>query len=288
MAQCHYCGHPADPIIGFHPECHEQHERAIEMIPGLFTKVLDSPISAERFGALLVDAAEASYVRFDELQRLCLEGMPKLLTAVLEQGLPAASEQQRIRAIQAALARVLPEETNVDETMEKIEILRDLGEGKVPDRVTVEGPMPIKLRQGETVLWIFNKVQAVRLEASKSTSAPSISIPVEDNTYFGPSAYSATLATAPDIAEDEFGDLVLTNYNIHFLTLSGLMSRIPHARIAGLQPYANALDIRVMRKKKEIVTAYVVSDPWFLGNAVARLMQVYRRRAPQPMNDPEP
>jgi hypothetical protein len=278
MANCVYCGQPAGFLRRRHVECQERHARAIAMIPGLFAKALHSSLPAARFGELLQNAAAASFIKPADLSLLCVEGVGAMIDAVLEQRLLTLAEERRVAEITDALGPVLADKTKLDEKFAKMNILRVLGEGKIPDRVTVVGPMPINLRLDETVIWIFNHAICYQRRASPSPDPgpPGIPFPATDkDLYCGRQASSTNLIPMGDLLEEAVGDLVVTNRNIHFLFDEG-HKRISMAKITALQPYADGMHITCEQSQGRSRT-FKVDDPWLASNLIVGLIKLAQR-----------
>jgi hypothetical protein len=274
MARCQYCGKPARPFRSHHQACHDRHQRATTLIPNFFTKVLDSPIPAERFSLLLRDAAQAAFIDDQQLGALCIAGTSELIATVLEQRLPTPAEEQRILEILSAIDPRLAADPGLEEIFAKIQILRELGDGKTPDLVEVGGTMPVKLRRGEPVLWIFNDAKAFRKPAGKEP-AYGHDVHAADRTYLGLARFHRNLRAPRRFADDRIGDMMLTNFNLYFFPRSGKMMRIPVARILWVEPYANGVNVHYGPQDRS--WAYLVPDPWFLTNALALLTWSVRR-----------
>src|SRR5215208_5689697 len=223
MARCIYCGQPAGLLRRRHPECQARHTRALAMIPELFTKALHSSLPAERFGELLKQAAGASFIKPRDLGPLCVQGISSMIDSVLEDRLLTPAEDERITEIKDALAPALVDVTTLNEKLIKISILRELGAGELPDRVTVAGPMPIELHAHERVIWIFNHVVSFR---RRTPVAPprsgGIAFPAtETDMYCGLRAFLNDPIPMDDLLEEAIGDLVVTNRNVHFIFGAG-------------------------------------------------------------------
>jgi hypothetical protein len=136
--------------------------------------------------------------------------------------------------------------------------------------------MPFELRRAEKVLWIFNDA---KMSARTSTSAVG-EIPPINGSYFCKDDFSERW-TGPEAGADRSvaenrGDLVLTSYNLCFVSISGQHSRIPLSRITGIKTYANAVDVGYGSKPPRAWMC-TIPDPWFFANAIA-----YRHRAIRP------
>lgn len=276
MAQCIYCGRAAGVFRTTHAQCHERHERAVSLVPGFFAKFLESDLPVGRFQQLLQSAAKASFVKQDEMKALFATGISQMVNAILIERLPTKSEATRILELADALQSYLSDDVRPYESFVKIDILRELQEGKIPDLVTVAGPMPIALRQAETVIWIFNYVTAYQRGDNVGTQDNGIELALDKVAYYGPNAFNNVPAPRDTLHGESSGDLVVTNRNIYFITREGQSTRLPIARITALRAYADGIHIACEPALERTLT-FILNDSWFAANLVLRLVQFVRR-----------
>lgn len=276
MAKCKYCGKPAGFLRKVHAQCHERHERAVSLVPVFFSKFLESNLSVDRFQQLLQSAAEASFVKPAEMKTFAVAGITQAVKSILEQRLLETSEATRIQELVDALQPHLSDVSPADDLLVKIEILRDLQNGKVPDRVAVAGPMPVELPPTETVIWIFNDVTAYRVDDVATTREPGTELALDKVAYYGLKAFSAVQVPRDKLRQDSRGDMVVTNRNLHFLISDVKSRRFPVARTTALRAYADGLYLgsEPMPDKRRI---FVLNDAWFGANLILRLFQRFRR-----------
>jgi hypothetical protein len=263
-----------------HAQCEDQYRRAVAAIPGFFEKALHSPIVADRFDALLKSAAEASFVSEAQLKELCSRGITKTISSILEHRLLTAAEESRIAELWSALDPLLNDDVELETLFAKAQILRELADGTTPDRVTVMGPMPLKLRRTESILWIFNNAGSI----FDGSTVGEMSKPMFDT--WGHYCARSSFRKLPEKpwphgmkTDIKIGDVVLTNYSIHILSAMGQPARIPIARISGIAPYANAIDVGYGVNAN--VWTCIPDDPWFLVNALTFLARSMQERSPQ-------
>lgn len=277
MAICRYCGRRAGFFRSQHGECAEHHKRAISMIPGFFEKMLASQLSAERFTELLQDTAKASFVKRDELISLCKTSLGNVIDSILKERPATIAEGQRIADLTDTLEAAFSESFGLNEKLVKASIISELYDGRIPDPISVVGPMPFEFGRGETILWIFNHVSAFRVASDKTDGGiqfDATELPKEP--YFGPAALGNAHAPLKGANAEGKGDMVLTNRNIHFFLSEEAKSRIPIARIQSLISYKEAIHVvsNPARKKSPM---YVLDDAWFAANVIGRLVKMVHR-----------
>lgn len=276
MAKCIYCGQPAGFFRREHKECRNRHERATAMIPGFFKKALANPLPIERFRELLVGAAEASFIKPDELRSLIIDGVTNLITATLEERLLTAGEEDRITEVLEALGFPFDLGIAPYELLVKVDILRKLEDGKIPDRVSVAGPLPIELRQGESIVWVFNHVVSYLERAAAEGGQATAELTPDKAPYFGRAAANSKPASIRKLPQEVSGDLVVTNRNLYLLSSSDPPRRIPIARISNMRGYADGVSV-VSGGEKKVSRTIILDDPWFAANLIADLIRCAKR-----------
>jgi hypothetical protein len=248
------------------------------MIPELFSKALHSSLPAVRFGAMLKEAAGASFIKPRDLGALCVNGMSRMIDAVLEERLLTTTEDERIVEIKDALGPSIADVSELNEKLIKIGMLRELNEGQLPDRVDVVGPMPIELRQHERVIWIFNRAVSFRRDPSVADepAATGIVFPAtERDLYCGLSAFINDPIPLDNLREEATGDLVVTDRNLYFIFGDG-QRRIPMTKITALQPHADGIQVTCEQPEGRSRT-FKLDDPWLAANLVVRLMMLAQK-----------
>jgi hypothetical protein len=281
--QCRYCGRPAGFRKNMHPECRERHQRALAHIPDFFPKFYQSDLSVERFSELLRNAAEASFVRPRQLTELADRGFSHVVQQLLDQRFPTEPDMQRLHDLAQALAPILTRDIVPHETFAKIEVLQELANAKVPDVVSVAGPMPLELGEGETVIWIFNYVSSIGDAAdAKPAALPSevapIPLSLEPGSYHAPSTFKSVAIPEQSIPQDDKGDMVVTNQSLIFINSTVQARRIPVTRITGIGGYANAIHVACDETVAERVQTFSLDDPWFAANMIVRLVHLVGHR----------
>jgi hypothetical protein len=276
MPNCTYCGKPAGLLRTSHPECRAQFERAVETIPAFFEKLLHSHLPAERFEQLLREVAATFHVRPQQLQALSVAGINAMMAAATHDHLLTLEEEERILEIAEALKLPIGEIDGLEDKLVKIDILRELDDGQIPDRITVAGPMPIELEAGETIIWIFNRVKIFRSQKSSATkeraggAPPKLLLPRSDMPdYLSPAGFGEQAAPTKKVPQIGIGDLVVTSRNI-FILFEHQEIKLPLAKIGGFQIYADGLQL-ARRQGDERPTTLLLDDPWFAANLLLRL-----------------
>lgn len=244
-------------------------------IPSLFSQILDDPISAARFSGLLRQAATTSFVGREELEELSVQGLLTLVRSVMATRIVDEWEEDRIRDVADHISADISSDERLEADLGMAKILRELSQGKSPEIVALDGPMPVRMRRAETLIWIFNEVRLYRLaDAADRLSGP----PPVKASYYTLDEPSEPIPPpgVPAKRRRNVGDLILSNYNIHFVQAGGDQMRIPISRISGLSASADAVSVGY--GAHGMVRTFRLDAPGFLVNAIALLVKQLRNR----------
>ncbi len=150
-------------------------------------------------------------------------------------------------------------------------IIRELFEGKLPQRLNFTGIIPLVLQKGESVIWIFNNVKLYEDKTSKHYVGGSsgMSVRVAKGIYYRTSAFKGYPVETTETLLMGIGQLFITNKHIFFSSADKSI-KIPAKKITSLIPKANGIIIQKdgVRAKPE---KFLLDDPWFAHNLISNL-----------------
>lgn len=155
----------------------------------------------------------------------------------------------------------------------KAAVLRDVLEGKIPERVKVEG-IGVNLQKSEKIAWVFQGVEYQTLKTYRTYSGVShgLSIRVMKGVYYRPSVFKGAPSEHSQVVTGGKGPLVLTNKHLYFLGQLKTL-RIPYAKVVAFQPYSDGIGLQrdAASAKPEV---FKTGDGWFTYNLVTNLAQL--------------
>jgi len=257
----------------YHADCRAQFERAIKTIPAFFEKLLHSLLPAERFEQLLNEVAATFHIGPDRLRTLSMTGIRAMLDSALSQHIPTVADEDRILDIASTLGLSVSDIPGLTDQFVKISVLRDLDDGRIPDQVTVVGPMPFELDRGETIIWIFNGVKSYRQPKQKEPTIANATLPTRRDLpdYLSPASLGSGRAQVREWLEMGAGDLMITDRHI-FVVSEDRHRQIPLTKVATLNTSVDGFQIR--RFADDRAMTFIVDDPWFAANLIIRLMRL--------------
>jgi hypothetical protein len=280
MPNCSYCGRPAGLFRRYHAECRAQFDRAMGTIPLFFEKLLESDLPADRFEQLLKQVAERFHIEPKKLRSLSVQGINAMVQASLSQRLTTPDEEDRILEIAEALGLSMAELPDLEEKLTKIRVLRDLDNGRTPDRVDVVGPMPIDLESGETIIWIINGAMSYRpRKGPVQSKEPTPSKPQRDKPYLSPASLGPQPTPIGELIERGESDVMITDRRV-FIISNNRHLEIPLSKVEAFHAYSDGFQIVRAGKEARPLTI-TVNDPWFAANLIVRLIGLQSDSGPQ-------
>ena len=140
MGECKYCGRPAGLMKSQHAECRDKHDTAIKRIPQAFTKWVESEYPAADFHRDTAKFAKSHFVSDDELRALTLSAFGTAIDKALEDHLLTTEEEDKLASLLKEFGLTLNDlAPSAGHKLIKGAILKDLDEGKVPERINLDG-----------------------------------------------------------------------------------------------------------------------------------------------------
>lgn len=272
MPTCVHCGKSAGLFRSYHAECRAQFERATTTIPLFYEKLLHSYLAPDKFDRLLKEVAANFHIGADELRTLSISGVNAMVKAALAQHLMTPAEEERILEVLSTVGLSTSDVADLEDKLVKITVLRDLDDGKIPDLVTVVGPMPVELKPKERIIWIFNQVKRYRRATTGDSEAPAPAPMRHDMpSYFSPDSLGSVSARKEGFKRSADVDLVITNQHVCVIS-DKRQSLIPLSKIASFDTYSDGFQITRARAEHNPLT-FIVDDPWFAANLIMRLLR---------------
>jgi len=267
MAECKYCGRPAGFMRRQHTECREKHGAATRRIPSAFAKWLesDSPLTGLRRATH--EFAKANYVSDEELRLLTIRAFGGLIDKILEDHLLTNEEEERF----GSLLKEFELRTNDLVPADAAAILKDLEEGKVPERIKIDGHLPLNLARDEVPLWVFQNATffTTRTKTTYHGGSSGVSVRVARGVYIRSSAFKGEPVRTEYLSEEGTGLLAVTNRAVYFYSPSKAFKILPK-KIIAVEAFSDGISIMPdgANPKPRILK---VDDPWFAANVITRL-----------------
>ncbi len=283
MGNCKYCGKPAGFLRGKHAECEERHQRRERVIQGgrlrIAAEVLRALKGSENFDNLektIVEIEQASFVPASERKALLTKGWENSVEQFLEDGILDTTEENRLVEFKErfALSQSELDRNGALTKTAKAAVLRDVLNGVIPQRMSLDGNLPINLQKGEQIVWAFpgSKYLEDKTRRQFVGSSQGVSVRVMKGVYYRVGAFKGQAVEHTERVHIDTGWVVVTNKNVYFAGPRKSL-RLPYAKIVSFEPFSDG--IGVMR---DTATAkpqiFVTGDGWFTYNLVTNLSQM--------------
>ena len=207
------------------------------------------------------------------LQRVFLSELSKRIDLILEDGVIDTREEESLSDYLVATGlqetEALYQSASFERFVQSL-ILRDIQEGKIPDRCKVTG-LPILLGKNEHLVWVHRGINGYEQKTGRRRVGKSsgVSVRVCKGVYYRVGAskgYSVDYQYQDSLG---CGLLIVTNKNLVFVGTKSI--KIPLSKIISYTPYQDGIEI-----VKDAATpkgyTFAGYDPWFTINAVQSLV----------------
>ncbi len=276
MANCIYCGKPAGFLKSVHKECEEKYENGKKEIISSIENFESQKNNLSNLKNKVDDIAKSSFINNKNLKSLIISGWEKAVEKAFENNLLTEEEENSLENI-IDLFSLSKEELDKNGSFTKLvqgSVLRDIMEGKIPERMQVQGVLPFNLQKTEKLVWVFQNVdyyeEKTRTRYVGGTRG--VSIRVAKGLYFRTGGFRGERVQTSQTVHADTGLLGITNKHIYFAG-SIKRFRIKYDKIVTFEPYSDGIGIQ-----KDNATAkpqlFITGDGWFIYNLVTNLAQL--------------
>lgn len=274
MGDCRFCGHPAGMFRSQHKDCEERHTQAITSIRHQIAQAIVRGDDGQRAVEAVKPLGREGFVRGAAFTAEVIAGWEAALERFLDDGILTEDEERCILGFaQSAglLDQVQP--TQAYERIVKVAVLRDLQNGVVPNRVSLNGPLPINLQRGESIIWAFPGTEYLEERERREFVGRSqgVSVRVMKGVYYRVGSFKGRPVTRQERVSLGKGTLFVTNKHLTFAG-DGKSVRIPYAKIVSFEQFSDGIGIM-----RDAATAkpqiFRTGDGWFASNLVGMVAQ---------------
>jgi hypothetical protein len=268
VGKCDYCLEQTGLLGVEHRECEASAKRIRELVRSTALDTSDLQTFPGRYEETrLADGHKVVAVA------PALAGWNDAVEKVLEDGVLSADEETRLVTVANA--------TGIDQAnagpawvrVAKAAVLRDVLEGRIPQRVAVEGHRA-NLMRAERPVWLFNAVRYYEERTSRSFQGVShgLSIRIAKGVYYRPSAFRGSPVETTKITHVDNGQVLVTSHHVYFLGTRKSF-RVPYRKVVTVEPFKDGIGIQrdAVSAKPQI---FVLDDAWFAYNLVSNLGRI--------------
>jgi len=273
MGDCKYCEQPAGFLRSMHKDCDSKFQKGrSDIVSATLSAIRDNGDFAILKGRISA-VSNQSFVGMSEQHKLLISAWEQAVDTFLEDGVLDETEETRL--VQCKNYFLL-NDVDLDKNgyltkTAKAGALRDLLEGKIPKRVSVDGGVALNLQKNEQIIWAFPNTEYLEDKTKRHYVGRShgVSVRIMKGLYYRTSAFKGHPVEHTERVSMGTGMLVLTNKHVYFH--GPLKSfRIPYAKIVSFEPYSNGIGITKDAPNAKTQT-FVNGDGWFIYNVLANV-----------------
>jgi hypothetical protein len=273
MGNCIYCGKPAGLLKTHHKECKEKNKSAWN---AMLAKAKDAALGNVPLDGLKQDLqklAQNGYMSEDKVREGMIEGWEEAVLHFLEDGNLDSEEEATLTsyAEHFGFAQDDLDKKGIYTRLVKGAVLNDIMQGKIPQRIHTDTPLPFNFQKHESLVWVFPNVKYYEMKTHREYVGGSsgASIRIAKGVYYRIGAFKGHPVETEENVYIDSGMLAVTTKNIYFYS-SKKTFKVPFSKIVSFTPYADGIGIqRDAASAKPRV--FVTGDGWFTYNLVTNL-----------------
>lgn len=270
MGACLHCGQPAGFLRKRHRECEAKHREGRELFRQSVLRAAQGQIDVAKLDSKLRELRKSHYISDALAKPLLVEAWEVAVDRAFEDGVLSESEESGLVSVANHFVLTqsdLDEKGNYSRVV-KGGVLRDLMEGKIPERVTVDSQLPFNFQKSEKLIWVFQGVDYYEQKKRREYVGGStgVSARVAKGVYFRTSAFKGRPVDRVETVHAGTGLLAVTNKHIYF---SGGQKkfRVRLDKIVAFEPFSDGIGIQRDAATAKLQT-FVTGDGWFTYNLV--------------------
>jgi hypothetical protein len=233
-------------------------------------------IGTDTLQTQLTQVASASYISEGQIRDALVSGWERAVDRVLTQGVISAPVESSLNAF-AKMFGFSDGELDASGARTRLVkgiILREVLSGTVPDRVTVQGPLPFNLVKSEILVWMFSTCTYYedRVHRTHVGGYQGVSLRVFKGVYYHVGGFRGQSVETHSLESLGLGALGVTNKHIFFVGTQKSL-RIPYPKIVSFDPYSDGIGVHrdAASARPQI---FVTGDGWFTYNLVTNLAKL--------------
>lgn len=276
MSNGKYCGKPAGFLRSKHAECEEQNQGGRQRITMAVLRAMKDPDNWDNLEKTISEIGQSSFIPSAERIALLIKGWENSVEQFLEDGILDDTEEKRLIEFKErfALSQSDLDKNGALTKTVKAAVLRDVLNGVIPQRMSVDGNLPINFQKGEQVVWAFSKSKYLedKIRRQFVGNSRGMSVRVMKGVYYRVGAFKGHAVENTERVHVDTGWVVITTKNIYFAGPQKSV-RLPYSKIVSFEPFSDGLGVM-----RDAATAkpqiFVTGDGWFTYNLVTNLSQI--------------
>jgi hypothetical protein len=276
MANCKYCNKPAGFLRFTHKECDAKFKGGKAEISSTALSAIRNNTDLTELKSNIERVARNSFINEPDQKALIISAWQQAVDAFLDDGVLDRSEETRLVEYKN---HFLLNDTDLDRSghltkTAKAGVLRDLAEGKIPERVSLDGAVALNLQKSEKIIWAFPGTEYLEDKTRRQFVGRSagVSVRIMKGVYYRESAFRGHPVEYTERVSLGRGLLVVTNKHMYFHSQVKSF-RVPFQKIVSFEPYSNGIGFSrdAANAKPQI---FINGDGWFIYNLVSNVANI--------------
>lgn len=272
MGNCEYCGEPVGLFRSIHKECAAQRDRARKDIDLAFQNVMlvERPPAPPTFRAIIEKLGNDAQLTPNELRAKVLSGLVIALDAALTDFNLSENELGRFNTIVDAFAldAAAFDEAGIKQKLVQALILKDLSEGRPSTRVQLSTPLPIALKRGEAIQWLFNNVtlREPRTSYHYQGGSHGVSIRLMKGVSYRVGSHRGQRISTTEVVTVGSGSMAVSTNAVYFMA-GASSKKVSLSGMVSVDAFDDGVIVTPSRGKQQI---YLMSDSLFAANLILK------------------
>lgn len=276
MGDCLYCGRSAGLLKKVHQECQESFQKGERQIIAVISSTISRGKPLDSLEQTVKSIARDHFIRNSDIQHYYVKGWEEAVNEALEDNILTEEEENRLAEYRQrfSLSQEQLDDNGAYTRLVQSGVLRNIMNGKIPQRVQIEGKLPFNFQKGEQLVWIFKNVPYYEQKTRREYVGGSVggSVRVAKGVYLRSSSFKGYPVETTETVQLGSGLLGVTNKHLYF-TGDKKSFRIPYSKIVSIQPYSDGVGIQrdAMTAKPQ---SFITGKGLFAYNLIYNLAQM--------------
>ena len=277
MGACKFCGQDAGFLKNAHPACQEKHASGCAKIEKLATACATDQSDLFDAKKKIAAVAMGAFITPAILKSLLIHAWEQAVRLALCNSLVSQAQEDRLVNYKNffGLEQEDLDDHGVFTALIKAGILRELSEGKLPNRIMEAGNLPSNFQKDETLVWLFKEVRYfeplinTRNSSGNPAGYPGPGIDLPKGVYYPAGSFTGRPVGFLLNLWIDIGFLGISNKNLYFSGKSQSF-RLEFSRIGLFSAYDDGIAIRQAAPNAN-PQIFKTGDGWFTYNLLMSL-----------------
>lgn len=268
MGRCIFCGNNAGVFRTQHATCKERFSEGCEKFRAAVAAGAQH-MDVDKLKMEMKSAFNEYEIPRDKAKKLTVDGWTRAAELALDDHLLSDEEEKGLMLIASTfgLKQVDLDLAGTYTKVAQCALLRDLSQGKTPDRVAFSTDLPFNFQKNEVVIWGFGGIDYYEDKTRRETVGRSagMSVRVAKGVYVRTGASRGRSVEYTDTVHRGNGICAITNKHLYFGGSGVKALRIRHDKIVSVENFEDGVEIH-----RDAVTAkpqkFIGADGWFFYN----------------------